>query len=186
MRARRSISKFALLCGALCFDAAAYAQETSESVIEQVLQEANTRAQAGASAAAVDQFVSQKLEAAGIQVEPEPPAWDVYGRARWRREMSASPMQTAIDTSALPPSGVSEPPASEGIGNGRHPGGPETRVPHAEPATGGSGDVVRGGISRAAATSRRAAVVHFQDAGGLDVEGLADMETGVLHADSTQ
>ncbi|MFC3715143.1 hypothetical protein ACFONC_03135, partial [Luteimonas soli] len=60
--------------------------EDSQRLIDQVAAEANARTRAGQPAEDVEAWMATQLEQAGMTVESAPPAWDVFGSAKWEQE----------------------------------------------------------------------------------------------------
>lgn len=99
--------------------------------IEQITAEANARSAAGMPDVEVEAWIDQAMEQAGLTVRKPPESWDVYGQARWEREL----LQDAADTGQAPQLQAASPAPRQ------HSGAGSDSTPAASPADGpGSAD----------------------------------------------
>ncbi|HEY4294361.1 hypothetical protein [Luteibacter sp.] len=63
----------------------------SPSTVDDLLREANERVARGESPDTVEKSLRELMNRQGVETHGTPPAWDVFARARWRREETSGP-----------------------------------------------------------------------------------------------
>lgn len=58
----------------------------AHGTVDDMLRQANARVARGEPPDAVEKSLREGMERQGMATQGEPPAWDVFARARWRRE----------------------------------------------------------------------------------------------------
>jgi hypothetical protein len=79
----------------LCLLIAPCAWSKDTGTVDDLVREANKRVARGESPDAVEKSLREDMNRKGVETQGTPPAWDVFGRARWRREETSGPDPSA-------------------------------------------------------------------------------------------